>query len=78
MYKERGYNVRARQFACCLVKEHAAVKFAKTDVSAVAKHVWQKHHQIWTSNPSGYLLEKIIYRDVACWSPGSYNNNTTV
>ena len=46
------------------LKEHkAAVKFAKTDVSVVAEHVWQEHHQ-WTSNPPQYLLKKIIYKDI--------------
>ena len=52
------------------------MKFAKTDVSVVAEHVWQKHHQMDFQSTT-ILPEKIIYKDIACWSPGSYKYNTT-
>ena len=57
------------------LKEHkAAVKFVKTDVCAVSKHVWQKHHQMDFQSTTILARDK----DVGCKSPGSCNNNTTV
>ena len=46
---------------------HAAVEFAKTDVSAVAEHVWQNIDMDFQSNTIlAREKEKIIYEDVAC------------
>ena len=59
------------------INEHkAAVKHARTEVSAVAEHVWQEKHQMDFQKTCILAHEPNLHTNAASWNLGTFRSST--